>query len=435
MALQAAKPIFAGRPFPRVPNEINRRDAACRASPAIGDAPSGASSGAGDAASRVSTNVYSREFELLCVCSGVQLNAERVTRIAAWQASGIDWEEFLRLAEHHGVLPLVARNLRVHAPDLPSQVAHSLQTSFDGNLRRNRWFASELARIAEYFEKKQLRAVAYKGPVLAESAYGDVALRNFGDLDLLLAATDFERGKAALNDLGYQPSSEQDPAVERFWLRNGYERSFDSAAGKYLVELQWALFPRFYAVNLRTDDLLARSRPRSIGGRVVPGLSAEDSLLVLCLHAAKHLWMRLIWVCDVAETLRSQAVDWSVVDIRARDLGARRILGVSFWLAQRLLECTLPEPAQAMIGDDPQVAALGAEFAARLAQSVTYDFESTEYFRCIGKLRERPSDRARYLWRLIWTPGQGDLAVLRLPEAMFPLYRAVRAVRLMGKIF
>jgi hypothetical protein len=410
VALQSADFFFRAG-ISRVSKEINRT--------------------AGDGASWVST----REFELLCACSGVHLSRERITRIAAWQAYAIDWEELLRLAEHHGVLPLMARNLSAHAPNLPPHLVRALQISFDGNLRRNLWFASELARIADYFEKKQLRAVAYKGPVLAESAYGDVALRNFGDLDLLMAASDFQRGKAALKDLGYQPSSEQEPAVERYWLRNGYERSFDSAAGRYLVELQWALFPRFYAVDLRTDDLIARSRPAAMGGRLVPGLSAEDSLLVLCLHAAKHLWMRLIWVCDIVETLRSQTVDWPVIDTQARELGVRRILGVSFWLAQRLLECALPEPAQAIIGDDPHVPLIGAEFAARLTQSATYDFESTEYFRFIWKLRERSSDRARYLWRLLWTPGEGDMKAITLPEAMFPLYRAVRAARLVGKMF
>jgi hypothetical protein len=365
----------------------------------------------------------------------VQLSGERTARIAGWKESAVDWDELLRLAEHHGVLPLVARNLNLHARDLPSPVAHSLQTSFDGNLRRNLWFASELARIADYFEKKQLRAIPYKGPVLAESAYGDVALRNFGDLDLLLAAADFERGKSALKELGYQTSLEQGPAVERFWLRNGYERSFDSAAGKYLVELQWALLPRFYAVDLRTDDLLARSRPASMGGRVLPGLSAEDSLLVLCLHAAKHLWMRLLWVCDIAETLRTQTVDWTLVCARATELGILRILGVSLWLVQRLLDSPLPGPAQMIIGSDPEVPVLGEQFAVRLARSATYDFQSTEYFRFIWKLRERPSDRAAYLWRLLWTPGQGDLAALRLPEAMFPLYRGVRAARLLRRIF
>jgi hypothetical protein len=374
-----------------------------------------------------------KEFDFLCACAGVELSTERVARITHWNEFGLDWSELLRLAEHHGVLPLLARNLSAHAHGLPSQVEQSLRSAFDANVRRNLWFAGELVRITDQCEKKQLRAIPYKGPLLAESAYGDVALRNFGDLDFLISPADFARARQALGELGYRPSSELSPAVERFWLRNGYERAFDSAAGKYLVELQWGVLPHFYAVDLQVDDLLVRSRSTSLGGRDVPGLSPEDSLLVLCLHAAKHLWMRLIWVCDIAETMRTQAIDWAVVFARARELGVLRIMGVNFWLAQRLLDCPLPGPAQDAVTGDPKVPVLGEEFAARLARSTTYDFESTEYFRWILRLRERHSDRWRYLWRLVWTPGAGDIAAVRLPEAMFPLYRVVRLVRLMRK--
>jgi len=87
-----------------------------------------------------------------------------------------------------------------------------------------------------------------------------------------------------------------------------------------------------------------------------------------------------------------------------------------------------------MIAADPQVPALGSEFAERLARGAVYDFESTEYFRLILKLRERRGDSWRYLWRLVWTPGAGDVAALRLPEALFPLYRIVRIGRLIRKL-
>jgi hypothetical protein len=377
----------------------------------------------------------SKEFSFLCACVGVELSAERIARLAHWNDAGIDWPEFLLLAEYHGVLPLVARNLAAHAQGLPADVDQSLRSEFAKNLRRNLWFASELIRILEYFEQNDLRAIPYKGPVLAESAYGDVALRNFGDLDFLISSSSFERAKQALGELGYHPSKPLSLAVERYWLRNGYECSFDGAAGKYLIELQWGLLPHFYAVHLRTDDLLVRSRSTMFSGREVAALSPEDSLLVLCLHAAKHLWMRMIWVCDIAETIRTQVLDWNVIRSRARELGILRIVGVSFWLSQRLLGCVLPDAANEVVNQDQEVAALGKQFATRLAASATYDFESTEYFRLILRLRERRSDQARYLWRLLWTPGEGDLAAIRFPEAMFPLYRGVRALRLLGKLF
>jgi hypothetical protein len=381
------------------------------------------------------------EFALVCVLAGVELSPERIERVANWDLSVLDWTEFLRLAEQHGVLPLAALNLMEHARGLPPEVDRALRSAYETNLRRSLLFAAELARIMQRFEGVQLRAVPYKGPVLAQSLYHDLGLRSFGDLEILISPADFERAKQALAEIEYRPSSDVTPAVERFWLRTGYECSFDGAAGKHLVELQWALLPRFYAVDLRVEDLLAGAGRTVVGGCEVPCLAPEDSLLVLCLHAAKHLWTRLIWLADIAETLRSQSrtssqaqtIDYALVFSRARALGIARILGVSFWLVKNLLHAQLPGLAEEMIATDPQVPALGREFAERLTRGASYDFESTEYFRLILKLRERRGDRWRYLWRLFWTPGVGDIAAVRLPEALFPLYRIVRMGRLIGK--
>ena len=137
----------------------------------------------------------------------------------------------------------------------------------------------------------------------------------------------------------------------------------------------------------------------------------------------------------VAETLRAQTIDYTLVLSRAQSLGILRIMGISLWLAEVLLKANVPPSAQHMMAGDPQIPVLGQQFANRLARSATYDFESSEYFRLIFRLRERRGDRWRYLWRLIGTPGAGDLAAVRLPETLFPLYRVVRLVRLVRKVF
>src|SRR5208282_3108781 len=180
----------------------------------------------------------------------------------------------------------------------------SLQSAYEANLRRSLWFTAELARIMQHFERCQVRALPYKGPVLAQELYRDVGLRSFSDLDFLISTADFDPAKRALAEIGYRPATEISPAAERLWLRTGYERSFDSVAGRNLVELQWALLSHFYAVDLAIENLQARASRTIVGGCEVPCLSPEDSLLVLCLHAAKHLWTRLIWLSDIAETLR-----------------------------------------------------------------------------------------------------------------------------------
>jgi hypothetical protein len=144
--------------------------------------------------------------------------------------------------------------------------------------------------------------------------------------------------------------------------------------------------------------------------------------------------MRMIWVCDIAETLRTPTIDYALLLARAQSLGILRILGVSCWLANHLLGASVPQLHQQIIASDSQVPLLGQEFAARLARSATYDLDSSEYFRLILQLRERRQERWRYLWRLLWTPGAGDLSTARLPEALFPLYRVVRLVRLLRRV-
>jgi|SRR5271169_6857827 len=377
------------------------------------------------------------EFGLLCALTGSELTPQRIERVANWNLSALDWNEFLRLAERHGVLPLAARNLTELvglSSEIPPEIKAKLRSAYDVNLRRCLRFAAELARIMAHFESRQLRAVPYKGPVLAQSLHGDLGSRSFSDLDFLISPVDSERAKQALAEIGYRPATDLTPAVERLWLRTGYERSFDGAAGKNLVEMQWALLPHFYDVDLSVDDLIARAGRTVVGGREVPCLSPEDSLLVLCLHAAKHLWERLIWLSDIAGTLQSQPINYALVFSRARALGITRILGASFWMAKNVLQVELPQPAEDMIAADHRIEALGGEFAERLGGGAAYDFESTEYFRRILKLRERRRDRWRYLWRLVWTPGAGEVAAVRLPEALFPLYRIVRMGRLMRRL-
>ena len=349
---------------------------------------------------------------------------------------------------------LVARNLSEHSSRLPSEIRGSFDSVYAAHFRRSLWFAAELIRIMRRLTQKKIRAIPYKGPVLAQSAYGDLALRSFNDLDLLILPADFFRAKDALAEMGYQPSKPLPPAVERLWLGTGYECSFDGAGGKNLVELHWRLLPYFYAVNteaagFRFDDLWARAGRIGLsaegvwGGASgepsndpsgVPCLNPEDSLLVLCLHAAKHLWTRLIWTADIAESLHTTNPDLAQVIEHARALGITRILGISLWLAGNLLGARIPAAAQRLIDQDPVVGQFAGECAARLAGDATYDFESFDYFREMLHLRERRADRLRYLWRLAWTPGPGDVEAVTLHKSVFRLYHGVRVARLLQKL-
>src|SRR2546426_10956064 len=75
--------------------------------------------------------------------------------------------------------------------------------------RRNLCLTGDLLSLLELFEARGIPAVPFKGPVLAVQAYGDVALREFRDLDILVTHRDITRARELLLARGF--SAESDP--------------------------------------------------------------------------------------------------------------------------------------------------------------------------------------------------------------------------------
>ena len=373
------------------------------------------------------------EFELLRTCCAAMGAESKRERVQGLLAAGVQWDVFLAIAEFHNVEPLVCHCLLEFREWLPPERAHDLERRFAKNAQRSLRLASELVNILECLQRHNVAVMPYKGPVLAQAAYGDVAMREFSDLDILIRASEYERAAEAVRELGYEPSSVLRPAIERAWLKTGYERGFDGPLGKNLLELQWRLVPRFYAVEMEVDDLFHRATVGRLAEQEVRTLSAEDLLLALCVHASKHVWMRLGWLGDIAGVVRSQRIDYGVVRERATQLGIVRIVGVSLWLAKHMLECSIPSEFAGVV-EAEHVRQIGEQVSELVAKSTDYDTESVDYFRLMLALRERPGDCFKFAWRLLFTPSVGEWDAVKLPQWLFPLYRVVRVVRVIGRL-
>jgi len=340
---------------------------------------------------------------------------------------GVRWDVLLEQAEFHNVEPLICAKLLEFRASLPSNVDKDLERRFATNAQRSLRLTRELTRILACLENHSVDAIPYKGPALAQAIYGDVAMRQFSDLDILIRASDFDRAGEAVRELGYEPSTKLRAPVERAWLKTGYERGFDGPQGKNLLELQWRAAPQFYAVGIDVEDWFRRATHISLGERKVRALAPEDLLLALCVHASKHAWMRLGWICDIGGVARAQRIDYDVVRERAAALGDLRIIEVSLEMAHRLLGRAVPPEFERKV--DGGVQGLCERVTRIVARGTDYETESLEYFRLMLALRERASDRWRFGWRLLSTPSVGEWEAVALPGALFPLYRVVRLWR------
>jgi hypothetical protein len=376
------------------------------------------------------TTLVSPEWSLLCAASSADPRESDLVRVRTVLERPIEWESVLRLAEQHGTSSLLYQNLSHVADAIPSAVLTSLRQRYERNVHKSLFLTRELIRILDCLDAIGVEVIPYKGVVLSEVYYGDMAMRQSGDMDLFVRKRDVARAKSAVRDLGFTPRVPIPEDAEADYIASGYECTFDSPAGKNLLELQWALQPRFYAVDFEMDGLFERAVNVALAGRSVRTPSPEDLLLVLSVHAAKHVWGRLIWLCDIAQILKRENVNWEWVQSQAQELGIERILHITLLLANRLLATAIPAPLENPILADRAAHAFADEIAVAVAAGVTYEEEKVSYFRLMMRLRERKTDRLRFLARLAFTPGPGEWETIRLPKALFPLYRLVRLARL-----
>jgi hypothetical protein len=383
------------------------------------------------------SSTFSPELDLILACCGEDSGGHSSARIQQILGHGIDWERFLQLAQHHGVVPPLYRRLSAAVETTQSASLEALRQRDKLNAHQTLWLTLELLGIHRHLEARGVEVLPYKGAVLAESLYGNVTLRQFSDLDLLVRCRDLSRIKAALAELGYEPGLQLTRAAERAYLKSGYEYTFDGAHGSNLLEIKWRILPRFYSVGFNVDDFFERAVPVMVQGQSLRTLCNQDLMLVLCVHAAKHGWMQLSWLCDIAQLARSQALDWAALQAEAERLGIARIVAVTFLLAHKLLGASVPaqlDLAQLDLERDARTGELAQRIMQLMLAEEEFDPESVAYFRLMMALRERWQDRVSFCWRLLVTPGSGEWSAVRLPGALFPLYRVVRVCRLAGRL-
>jgi hypothetical protein len=192
--------------------------------------------------------------------------------------------------------------------------------------------------------------------------------------------------------------------------------------------------PRFYSIDFDVVDFFERSDEIVVGGRQMRTMRAEDLLLVLCVHAAKHVWVQLSWLCDIAQLVKTRQLDWNAIHYEARHFGIERIVSLNLLLAQKLLASQLHSSRQTWtFQKDPSTDVLD-EILRIIERGAPYDTELLSYFRLMMRLRERWRDRARFLWRLTITPSVSEWSAIQLPRHLQPLYRLLRLSRLAKRL-
>ncbi len=396
----------------------------------------------------------SPEWELILLAVQPHQHADDVRALRTRMENSLDWPRCRRMAAAHGVRALVHRRLTpwmqtIQVPDIWDQWTAECAAESRSNLAR----LVDLRRVLEAYDQKKIPVLVVKGPVLGVCLYGDIALRPFGDLDLVVPVEERERAMDCLEELGFIPQFHLTTSERTRFYRRYSEMNFTSAATGTLIDLHWELLSHRYRYAQILDGHWDRATAAQIGPVQLKTLSASDLFVFLLLHAAKHEWRCLGWLVDLAwlqaprtpivgdrsrpdqrqwDQLHWDGRCWDQLQSDAQRLGFGRIVTIGRRLGEKLFSNSeIGCRNEATANDDPLV--------AEILAGMTPDVEVMEpanhwpWQRIYWRALDRPTDRLRYGYDLLLAPTPLEWKTMPLPVGLTWLYPFVRVARLLAK--
>lgn len=340
----------------------------------------------------------------------------------------LDWDYLIAVAYAHGLLPLLHKHITTNL--VPAQILSRLKRESVANSQNVLHLTGKQLRIYKLFKENNVPVALFKGPLLAQMAYGEMSLRQAGDIDLLINRRDFSQARLLLESLGYEMTPQLTPAQLSSHLSNHCEIQFMRDEWLTVVDLHWDLAPRSFVFGVKPEDVMSRLQSVLLAGTTVETFGAEDLLLYQAMHGAKHLWRRLEWISCLAESVRATtAIDWDTLIDRAARAHATRILALGLRLVGEFSDVPVPARVFASIDPDKTMQRMATQIRAQLFTRFG-PAESTETNLYNLRIMDRKRDALVSALRSIFVPTLPDWQSLALPASLHSLYYAYRPLRL-----
>ncbi|MDY6865830.1 MAG: nucleotidyltransferase family protein [Halobacteriota archaeon] len=314
----------------------------------------------------------------------------------------LNWEYVVRNGAEHGILPLLHHNLsKLDEGLVPENIMVYLRKQYNVNVAKNLTYYEELGKVLRVFREEGIGTIILKGAALAETVYGDIGLRPFSDVDLLIKKENLSEAKKILSEMGYMLDEEVSP--EKYNEEYGCDLYY--AGKKNIIEIHWNILrklgsDRFMRIDIR--DIWERARPASISGVDTLVMSPEDQLLHLCIHLPKHRYNRLIWLCDILEVVKHYNIDWDQIIRSSEDCRTKAHIYYGLQFSDEMLGPEVPPEVLRRLRPNP----LERMLVRPVLKDVLSDDRRIMPIFNLMKLFliDKHTDRIRYLWIYIFPP-------------------------------
>ena len=296
-------------------------------------------------------------------------------------------------------------------------------------VKYNMLLTSELIKIMKILEENDIKAIAFKGPTLAQLAYGDITLRQYADLDVLVEKEEIFKIENLLKNK-YKRALKITSSQEDTWFKYAHDLGLIHENGVN-IEVHWLMFDSNHPINLSKIDFFKESVKTKINNVNINTISNEKFLVYLCIHGSKHLYERIEWVCDIDRFIKTQKIDWNKVEDIIENDNSKRFFLLGLFLTKFLFNTNLGKNYEKQF-DKEYESISNHIFDTWNGKQKSDNKNNMKY---MLKLFLSKSDKFKYINKMYFKPTFTEYWYMNFPKPLYFLYYPLRQYLLIKKYF
>lgn len=370
--------------------------------------------------------MYSLENKFLLCCIRYQFNSARASQITDLLKTDLDWDILVQQAVQQNVFMLLYRTLKQNQSEsVPLSVFDGIENSAQQRMSYNLFMGNQLFKLLNLLATHDIQAIPFKGLIWATLAYGNMTVRDFCDLDILVHPKDFSKAKEVMIEKGYHD--------KHF---GKIEESIGQAHmvlpdRRVNIDLHFKLVPQNFYLKVNLESFFENLQTLSILGKTITTFSPESCLALGYLHGAKEGWQSLKRISDFGALIQAYPeANWQKIIAQCGTDENDRLFWLGIAIAQTYLQIPLPETFSEKLKQFPEV----LELAGQHQQYVYYKNTEYSYISHVvslwGKRETTLGSKLHYFLKIALRINPRDREALTLPRFLFFLYYPLRIFRL-----
>jgi len=373
------------------------------------------------------------QIQFIIICSKAELSLSDIEHISSYiykyitDDTAID--DTITTISRHGLISLVYHTLRDLSTDIniPPTLLSKLQAKYKLIAQKNMLLSAELIKILNLLNKHNIKAIPFKGPTLAQLAYGDITLRVFGDLDILVEQNQIYDAGVILTKYNYICDVDINFLQNIKLLNISSDLGFRHQTNKTYIELHWKLFRKKLSIDFIDLNIFTNYTTLNINKHQLQTLEINTLLIYLCIHGSKHMWERIGWIADIDKLITKYDINWNFI----KNSNNKIPIYLGLYISHKLFNTPIPKEILANIEHNNNIKNLYQQTTHLWSNHI--DNRIKFKFNYHAQLMNSKFEYYKYYFKTLFGITQDDVLYKNLSEKYHILYILLRPIRLISK--